>query len=179
MIKVMVLQRAIIYHEARDWICLQGQTTLTYQTLLAHCKQLEAGCEQFQQAQDRAHLTTVTAASSSHSSLHANTQSTTTCQPCSRCSYSHPHGTCPAFNHECYNCHTTGHFTTLCRRPHTSRHPADTPTRGGTTEANHAGPGVTDIQAGHSAQEGSHAKSIPDTPEETSAPVVTHLRTSP
>ena len=83
---------AIKYLEVRDWICLQDQTTLTYQSLLAYCKQLEARCEQFQQAraQGRAHLTTITATSSTHSSLHANTQSPTTCQPCSRCSYSQP-----------------------------------------------------------------------------------------
>ena len=126
-----MLQHTLKYHEARDWICLQDQITLTYQSLLAHCKQLKARCEQFQQAQaqGRAHLTTITAASSSHSSLHANTQSTTTCQQCSRCSYSHPHGTCPALNCECYNCHTTGYFTALCRRPHISRHPADTPNK--------------------------------------------------
>ena len=34
-----------------------------------------------------------------------------------------------SFNHECYNCHTTGHFTALCRRPHTSRCPADIPNK--------------------------------------------------
>ena len=130
-IKLMVLQHAIKYHEAKDWIHLQDQTTLTYQSLLAHCKQLEARCEQFQQAQaqGRAHLLTITAASSSLSSLHANTQSTTTHQPCSRCSYSHPCNTCPAFNCECYNCHTTWHFAALCRRHHNNRHPADTPNK--------------------------------------------------
>ena len=45
--KLMVLQHAVKYHEARDWIRLQDQSTLTYQTLLAHCRQLEARCEQF------------------------------------------------------------------------------------------------------------------------------------
>ena len=43
-IKIMVLQHAVKDHEARDWICMQDQTTLTYQSLLAHCKQLEARC---------------------------------------------------------------------------------------------------------------------------------------
>ena len=38
----MALQHAVKYHEARDWICLQDQDTLTYQSLLTHCKQLEA-----------------------------------------------------------------------------------------------------------------------------------------
>ena len=40
--KIMALQYAVKYHEARDWICLQDQDTLTYQSLLAHCIQLEA-----------------------------------------------------------------------------------------------------------------------------------------
>ena len=45
--KIMVLQHAIKYHEARDWIHLLDQITLTYQSLLGHCKQLKARCEQF------------------------------------------------------------------------------------------------------------------------------------
>ena len=116
--EIMVLQHAVKYHEARDWIPLQDQTTLTYQSLLAHCKQLETRCEQFQQAQakGRAHLTSLTSASSSESSIHANVQ-TSVKQPCSRCGYTHPHGSCPAYNHVCYNCNRTGHFTALCKRP--------------------------------------------------------------
>ena len=116
----MALQHAVKHNKARDCIHLQDQSILTYQSLLAYCKQLEARCEHFQQAQaqGRAHLTSITATSASHSSLHANTQSTTTCQTCPRCVYSHPCMSCPAFGHECYNCHGTGHFTALCRRPH-------------------------------------------------------------
>ena len=45
--KIVLLQHAIRYHEARDWICLQDQNTQAYQSLLAHCKQLETCCEQF------------------------------------------------------------------------------------------------------------------------------------
>ena len=128
--EIMVLQHAIKYHKARDWICLQDQTTLTYHSLLAHCKQLKARCEQFQQAQaqGRAHLTTITSASYVKSSIHADIQSNTK-QPCSRCSYSHLHGSCSTFNHECYNCHNTGHFTALCRRPCTNRHPVNIPNK--------------------------------------------------
>ena len=51
---------------------------------------------------------------------------TTTNQNCSRYGYSHPHTNCPAFRQECCNCHSTGHFTALCRRPRQTRHPADT-----------------------------------------------------
>ena len=48
MIKIMVLQHAVKYHEARDWFRLQDQSQLTYQALLSHCKMLETCCEQYQ-----------------------------------------------------------------------------------------------------------------------------------
>ena len=70
--KIMVLQHAAKYHEARDWIHLQDQSILTYQSLLAHCRQLEVRCKQFQQAQEqgRAHLTSLASALASKSSIH-------------------------------------------------------------------------------------------------------------
>ena len=37
-IKIMLLQHAIKYHEARDWIQQQDSDTLTYKTLLHYCK---------------------------------------------------------------------------------------------------------------------------------------------
>ena len=37
-IKIMVLQYAVKYHKARDWIRQQDQSQLTYQALLSHCK---------------------------------------------------------------------------------------------------------------------------------------------
>ena len=46
---VGILQHAVKYHEVRDWIFLQNQDTLTYQSLLNYCTQLEARCEQYQQ----------------------------------------------------------------------------------------------------------------------------------
>ena len=97
--KIMVLQHAVKYHEARDRICLQEQSTLMYQSLLSHCRQLEARCKQFQQAkaQGRAHLTSLASASASKSSTHADVQSNTK-QPFNRCGYNHPHGHCPAFH---------------------------------------------------------------------------------
>ena len=129
--KIMVLRPPVKYHKARDWIHLQDHDTLTYQSLLPYCKQLEARCEQFQQAQaqGRAHLTSIIAASASHSSPHANTQSVTTCQTCQRCGYFYPCVSCPAFGCECYNCHSTGNFTAMCRRPHNNRHPAENSSR--------------------------------------------------
>ena len=52
-IKIMLLQHAIKYHEACNWIRLQDPAEPTYKTLLQHCKQLEQWCEQFQKAQQR------------------------------------------------------------------------------------------------------------------------------
>ena len=39
-IKLMLLQHAVRFHEARDWICLQDQNQLTYASFLQHCKHL-------------------------------------------------------------------------------------------------------------------------------------------
>ena len=39
LMKLMVLQHAVKYHEACDWICLLGQSALTYQSLLNYCTQ--------------------------------------------------------------------------------------------------------------------------------------------
>ena len=77
-LKIMLLAHAIKYHEARDWIRLQNQSTLTYQSLLAHCKLLEQRCEQYQKAQlrGRAELTTITVAASVTSPVHQDTVTT-------------------------------------------------------------------------------------------------------
>ena len=40
-IKIMLLQHAIRFHEACNWIRQQDPDTLTYKTLLQHCKNLE------------------------------------------------------------------------------------------------------------------------------------------
>ena len=47
-IKIMLLQHAVKFHKARDWIWLQDQSQLTYKSLLQHCKTLEQCCEQYQ-----------------------------------------------------------------------------------------------------------------------------------
>ena len=75
--KIMLLQHTIRYHEARDWIHLQDPATLTYKSLLNHCKQLEQCCEQFQKAQlkGRAELTSLTVAST-RTSIHQDSIST-------------------------------------------------------------------------------------------------------
>ena len=124
-IKIMILQHAVMYHEVRDWIFLKNQNTLTYRSLLAHCKQLEQFCEQFQQskAQGYAQLTSHIIALATTSSVHADT-ATFWNPKCSHWGYSHSHVSYLAFGWECYNCHSMGHFTALCRRPHTSKHPS-------------------------------------------------------
>ena len=94
MIKIMVLQHAVKYHEARDWIRQQDQSQLTYQALLSHCKILKVWCEQYQKAKERgqANLASITAATSS---LHLDAISWS--KPCCmKCGYSHPNGECPA-----------------------------------------------------------------------------------
>ena len=70
--KLMVLQHAVKYLWAQDWIHLQHQDSLTYQSLLNYCTQLEARCKHYQQAwvHDKAQLTTIIAASVTPSSLH-------------------------------------------------------------------------------------------------------------
>ena len=50
-IKLMLLQHAVKFHKARDWIRFQDQSQLTYTTLLQHCKALKQCCKQFQKAQ--------------------------------------------------------------------------------------------------------------------------------
>ena len=124
-LKIMLLAHAIRYHEARDWIRLQDQSTLTYQLLLNPCKLLEQRCEQYQKAQlrGRAELTTITAASSVTSSVHQDTVTTHTRKSnCTRCGYSHPKGNCPSSGQQCYNCSGIGHYTALCKKPRTHKH---------------------------------------------------------
>ena len=45
------------------------------------------------------------------------------------CGYSHPWASCHAYSKECYKCHGTGHFTVLCKKPHSSRNSWDKHTR--------------------------------------------------
>ena len=119
----MLLVHAIKYHETRDWIRLQNQSTLTYQSPLAHCKLLEQRCEQFQKAQlrGRAELTTITAAASVTSSMHQDTVTMHKKSNCTRCGYNHPKGSCPASRQQCYNCSRFGHYTALCKKPRTPK----------------------------------------------------------
>ena len=115
-IKLMLPQYTVKFHKARDWIRLQDQSQLTYTTLLQHCKTFEQNHEQFQKAQIKGHaeLTTLSAATAAASSVYQDTITTHSTQ-CMKCGYKNPQGNCPATGKECYNCHGTGHYTTLCR----------------------------------------------------------------
>ena len=85
MIKIIVIQHAVKYHEARDWIRQQDQSQLTYQALLSHCKMLKVHCKQYQKAKGRGHtdLASITAATFS---LHLDAISKS--KPhCNKCGY--------------------------------------------------------------------------------------------
>ena len=71
-IKIMLMQHSIKYHEARYSIRLQNQSQLMYSALLQCCKTLEQHCKQFQKAQIKGHaeLRTLSADTSSTSSVH-------------------------------------------------------------------------------------------------------------
>ena len=115
MLKIMVLQHAVKYHEARDWIRQQDQSQLTYQALLSHCKMLEVWCEQYQKAKERGHanLASITAATSS---LHLDAPSLSSKHCCKKCGYSHPNNKCPAKGQQCYACRGYNHYTALCQQ---------------------------------------------------------------
>ena len=112
-IKIMLLQHAIKYYEAHDWIRLQDPATLTYKTLLHHCKLLEQRCKQFRKAQQKGHveLTTLTTASTTQTSLHQD--GITIQYNCYRCGYSHQRNNCPATGQRCHKCNTISHVATL------------------------------------------------------------------
>ena len=72
MLKIMLLQHTVCFHEARNWIHQQDQSELTYQPLLSHCKLLESRCKHYQKAREsgRADLTFISAATASASSIY-------------------------------------------------------------------------------------------------------------
>ena len=111
----MLLQHTIRYHEAHNWNCLQDPATLTYKTLLQHCKLLEQWCEQFRKAlqKGRAELTSLSTASATNTLV--QTDSITTQHSCYRCGHNHPRDNYPAYNQWCHNCDRLGHFSHLCR----------------------------------------------------------------
>ena len=121
-IKIMLLQHAIRYHEARDWIRQQDPATLTYKSLLQHCKSLEQRCEHFSKAQQkgRAELTSLATAMTTNT-IHQDAITThSSHNTCYRCGYNHPNRECPAIGQRCHNCNGLNHFTALCKSRHTN-----------------------------------------------------------
>ena len=115
--KIMLLQHAIRYHKAQDWIRLQEPATLTYKSLSNHCKQLEQCCKQFKKAQlmGRAELTSLTV-TFTRTSVQQDSISTHPKQTnCYRCGYSHTNRDCPAIGQRCHKCKGMNHFSALCR----------------------------------------------------------------
>ena len=100
MLKIMLLQHAVHFHEAREWICQQDQSKLTCQSLLSHCKLLESRCEQYQKARERgqANLTSISAATASASSIHTDILTMQT--HCNKCGYTHPPNKCSTYGQQ-------------------------------------------------------------------------------
>ena len=69
-IKIMLLQHAIRYHEACDWIRLQDPAALTYKALLQHCKSLKQCCEHYRKAQQKGRAELTSLASATNNSGH-------------------------------------------------------------------------------------------------------------
>ena len=118
-IKIILLIHSVTFHEARDWIRLQDQSALTYQSLLQHCKLLELQCGQYRKTQlkGKAQVTTPSTATATHSSIHQD--AITVNSTCHRCRYSHLRGNCPTIGQRCHNCNRIGHFSALCRSRNT------------------------------------------------------------
>ena len=110
-IKIMWLVHAVKFHEARDWIRLQDQSTFTYTSPLQHCKLLEQCCELYQKAQlkGKAQLTTLGTTAATQSSVHQDCTTTHHQATCHWCGCTHPKDKCPAYNQWCYNCNNIGH----------------------------------------------------------------------
>ena len=89
-LRIMVLQHAVCYHEAWNWIHQQDQFQLAYQALLVQCQLLESCCEMFQKSKenDPTELTSLSTVNSSAFSLHQDSLLAypTFCQ----CSYYQP-----------------------------------------------------------------------------------------
>ena len=114
MLQIMVLQHAVQYHEASDWIRQQDQSQLTYQALLSHCKMLEQHCEQYQKAKKKGHANLASITAASTSSIHMDALSHH--NHCQKCGYSHPNTKCLAQGQKCYACRGYSHFTALCKQ---------------------------------------------------------------
>ena len=113
MLKIMLVQHTVCFHEARDWICKQDQSELTYQSLLSHCKLLESRCKQYQKTRQRgrADLMSISAVTASASSIHTDTLTTDAWLQYIQL-YAAPNK-CPTYGQQCYTCSGLNHYTAL------------------------------------------------------------------
>ena len=166
-IKIMLLQHAIRYHEARNWIRQQDPAALTYKSLLQHCKSLGQRCKHYRKAQQkgRAELTSLATASVTSNAIH---QDAITTHPnhnnCYRCGYHHQPNDCPARGQRCYYCNNIGHFSHLCKSQNTLT-ATDTTQEDQATEDT-----VEDLQADLPVDQATEADHTTDAQGDTEAP---------
>ena len=150
----MVLQYAFKYHEARDWICLQDQSTLTYQSLLAHiASNLKPGVSNSNKTKAMAEVT------SPPLQLPHPVTPPYMLTPSPQLHASHvPDAVIPTLMAPAQPLTTNAiTVTPLGTSQPCAGDPAPTgiqsipPTRGQSPKADNAGPTTTDIQAGHIA----------------------------
>ena len=115
-LKIMVLQHAVCYHEVWDWIHQQDQSQLTYQALLSKCQLLKSCNKMFQKAKEKGHaeLTSLSTATSSASSIHKD--ALLAYLKCPQCGYCHSPSNCLAHGQECNKCGGQNHITALYQR---------------------------------------------------------------
>ena len=120
-LKIMLLWHTIKYHKARYWI-RQEKSTRIYiciPPLLLHI--VKVLMWNLPESQEKGHtqFTTITTASATASSIHQDAFSTKI--NCNRCGNTCSRNKCPPYKKECYNCSSTGYFTSLCIKPHKPR----------------------------------------------------------
>ena len=88
---------------------------------------------QGQRSPSRGRLSSTRSPSRGHSSSTRSPSRGRSSPPCGRCGWSsHPRGTCPAADQECYFCGIVGHFASVCRKRCSSQQPtseSDAPPR--------------------------------------------------
>ena len=130
MLKIMVLQHAVQYHEARDWIRQQDQSQLTYHALISDCKLLEQCCEQYQKTKEGGTLTQASITIASSSSIHMDALSLPHHNYYQKCGYSHPNTKCLVQGQQYYACGGYSHFTAPCKLRRCKSSGKQTPSRG-------------------------------------------------
>ena len=115
-ITIMLLQHAVKFHMARDWLWLQDQSQLTYKSLVQHYRTLEQCCEQYQKAQLKGHaeLTTLFAATATSSLVHQDVITSSHTQ-CTKFRYKHLWDKYPATRQRMLQLSQNRTLHSLCR----------------------------------------------------------------